>query len=75
MDATTLGTLIVGASGIVAAVVAYLGKRGENALNGHVSLIGDLQEERDRLDRKVTDLEAQVDRLRARITQQGGPPP
>lgn len=75
MDATSLGTLLVGAGAVAGAAVAYLGKKGETALNGHVSLIGDLQEERDRLDRKVTDLQAENTRLRALITQLGGTPP
>lgn len=75
MDATALGTLLVGVGAVVGAAVAYFGKRGETALNGYTSLTNELQEERDRLDRKVTDLQAEVDRLRAGITHQGGPPP
>lgn len=67
MDATSLGTLLVGAGAVVGAAVAYLGKKGETALSGHISLIGDLQEERDRLDRKVADLQAENERLRASI--------
>jgi cell division protein FtsB len=55
--------------------VAYLGKKGETALNGYTSLTNELQEERDRLDRKVTDLQAENTRLRAHITQLGGTPP
>ncbi|HEX5565415.1 MAG TPA: hypothetical protein VFY14_00470 [Streptomyces sp.] len=88
MDATTLGTLLVGAGGIVGAVVAFVGKRGENALTGYSSLTDNLQEERDRLDGKVTELLAQVTelnalraadqaeiaRLRARIIQLEGQP-
>lgn len=69
MDATALGTLLVGVGAVVGAAVAYLGKKGENALNGYTSLTNELQEERDRLDRKVLDLQAENDRLRA---QQGG---
>jgi phage host-nuclease inhibitor protein Gam len=75
LDATSLGTLLLGAGAVVGAAVAYFGKKGETALSGHISLIGDLQEERDRLDRKVTDLQAENERLRAHISQQGGPPP
>ncbi|MDX5564118.1 hypothetical protein PYK79_13280 [Streptomyces sp. ID05-04B] len=60
MDATTLGTLLVGVGAVVGAVVTYLGKRGETALTGYSSLTGDLQEERDRLDRKVTELNAEL---------------
>ncbi|WP_405909533.1 hypothetical protein OG742_37025 [Streptomyces sp. NBC_00828] len=41
MDATTLGSLLVGVGTAAAAVVAYIGKRGENAN----SLTDQLQEE------------------------------
>lgn len=88
MDATTLGSLLVGMGAVVGGVVAYLGKRGENAITGYSSLTGDLQEERDRLDAKVTDLNAKVAdltlqrdadqteiaRLRALINRPGGHP-
>ncbi|MEH0547275.1 hypothetical protein QA802_30580 [Streptomyces sp. B21-105] len=60
MDATTLGTLLVGVGAVVGAVVTYLGKRSETALTGYSSLTTDLQEERDRLDRKVTELNAEL---------------
>jgi cell division protein FtsB len=75
LDATSLGTLLVGAGAVAGAAVAYLGKKGETALNGYTSLTNELQEERDRLDRKVTDLQAENTRLRAHITQLGGTPP
>lgn len=88
MDATALGALLVGIGGVLGAAVAYLGKRGETALTGYTSLTGDLQEERDRLDRKVTDQavaladqfaqraadQAEIARLRATIIQLGGQP-
>lgn len=91
MDATTLttlGSLLVGVGAVVGGVVAYLGKRSENALTGYTSLTGDLQEERDRLDRKNTELntalaeqsalraadQAEIARLRALIIQLGGQP-
>ncbi|MEU6496457.1 hypothetical protein ABZ890_39775 [Streptomyces sp. NPDC046984] len=85
MDATTLGSLLVGVGAVVGGVVAYLGKRSENALTGYSSLTNDLQEERDRLDRKVNELvaeqntlraahQAELDRLRAIIIQLGGQP-
>ena len=57
MDATTIGGLIAAGAAIIGSVVAYLGKRGENALNGYSHLTGDLQEERDRLEKKVAELE------------------
>ena len=88
MDATTLGALITGAAVVIGAVVAYLGKRSENALTGYSSLTDNLQEERDRLDRQVTERDGrlaelaslraadqtEIARLRALITQLGGDP-
>lgn len=88
MDATTLGSLLVGVGAVVGGLVAYLGKRGENALSGYSSLTDNLQEERDRLDRKVAELlteraelcalraadQAEITRLRALIIQLGGNP-
>lgn len=88
MDATTLGSLLVGVGAVVGGLVAYLGKRGENALTGYSSLTDNLQEERDRLDRKVAELlteraelcalraadQAEITRLRALIIQLGGQP-
>jgi hypothetical protein len=88
LDATTLGSLLVGVGAVVGGLVAYLGKRGENALTGYSSLTNDLQEERDRLDRKVKELlaelaaqsalraadQAEIARLRAVIIQLGGQP-
>lgn len=58
MDATALGSLLVGIGAVVGGAVAYLGKRGETAVTAYSHLTGDLQEERDRLDRKVTELSA-----------------
>lgn len=91
MDAstlTTIGGLLMGIGAVVGGVLAYLGKRGENALTGYSALTGDLQEERDRLDRMVTDLnarlaeqsalraadQAELARLRAETTRPGGHP-
>lgn len=88
MDATTLGSLLVGVGAVVGGVVAYLGKRGENALTGYSSLTDNLQEERDRLDSKVTQMhqelaqaaisraadQAEIARLRDIITRLGGQP-
>lgn len=88
MDATTLGSLLVGVGAVVGGVVAYLGKRSENALTGYSSLTDNLQEERDRLDAKVTELhkelaelaslraadQAEIARLRAVIISLGGHP-
>jgi uncharacterized membrane-anchored protein YhcB (DUF1043 family) len=88
VDATTLGGLIAAGAALVGSVVAYLGKRGENALSGYSHLTGDLQEERDRLDRRVTELnahiaemaalraadQAELARLRALVIHLGGSP-
>ncbi|WP_329597752.1 hypothetical protein OIE43_18770 [Streptomyces pseudovenezuelae] len=86
MDVTTLGSLLLGVGAVVGGLMTYLGKRGENALTGYSSLTNDLQEERDRLDRKVNELnsklaeqaalraadQAEIARLRALIPP-GGP--
>lgn len=88
MDATTLGSLLAAVGAVVGGVVAYLGKRSENALTGYSSLTDNLQEERDRLDRKVNELnaslaeqaalraadQAEIARLRALIIHLGGHP-
>lgn len=88
MDATTLGAVIAGGAALIGSVVAYLGKRGENALSGYSHLTGDLQEERDRLEKKVTELErklteksercsgdqAEITRLRGIVISLGGIP-
>ncbi|WP_407553052.1 hypothetical protein QOM21_23820 [Streptomyces sp. Pv4-95] len=81
MDATALGSLLVGAGAVAGAAVAFLGKRGETALNGYSSLTDNLQEERDRLDRKVSEQaaeraadQAEIARLRALVTHLGGTP-
>ncbi|MFF8901656.1 hypothetical protein ACF082_29715 [Streptomyces lydicus] len=88
MDATTLGSVLALAGVLSGAVVAYLGKRSENALTGYSSLTDNLQEERDRLDRKMAEQalalaeqsalraadQAEIARLRALIIQLGGTP-
>lgn len=88
MDATTLGSLLVGIGAVVGGVVAFVGKRSENAITGFSSLTDNLQEERDRLDAKVTELhkelaeaaslraadQAEIARLRGIIINLGGQP-
>lgn len=88
MDATTLGSLLVGVGAVVGGVVAYLGKRGENALTGYSSLTNDLQEERDALKADRAELtaklaeqaalraadQAEITRLRGIIIHLGGTP-
>lgn len=65
MDAgtTLLGSLLACAGVLGAAVVAYLGKRGENALNGFSSLTDKLQSERDRLERQIAERDTRIDEL------------
>lgn len=65
MDATTLGSLLVGVGAVVGGVVAYLGKRSENAITGYSSLTNDLQEERDTLKAERTELNAKLAELSA----------
>ncbi|MFJ6386460.1 hypothetical protein ACIQJT_02505 [Streptomyces sp. NPDC091972] len=86
MDVTALGGLLLGVGAVVGGLLTYLGKRSENAITGYSSLTNDLQEERDRLDRKVNELnaklaeqaalraadQAEITRLRALIPP-GGP--
>ncbi|NSC21498.1 hypothetical protein FM076_09890 [Streptomyces albus subsp. chlorinus] len=81
MDATALGALLVGVGGLASAVVAAVGKRGENVITGYSSLTNDLQEERDALRLQLTELHAQraadqaeITRLRGIITTLGGDP-
>ncbi|MEU9285655.1 hypothetical protein AB0D57_13245 [Streptomyces sp. NPDC048275] len=65
MDAgtTLLGSLLACAGVLGAAIVAYLGKRGENALNGFSSLTDKLQYERDRLERQVVERDSRIEEL------------
>lgn len=71
MDATTIGSLLVGVGAVVGGLVAYLGKRSENALTGYSSLTDDLQEERQWYDGKVTELHTQLaDAARLRADDQ-----
>ncbi|TJZ55623.1 hypothetical protein FCH28_09805 [Streptomyces piniterrae] len=81
MDATTLGSLLVGVGAVVGGVVAFVGKRGENAITGYSSLTQDLQEERDALRLQLTEShslraadQAELIRLRALVIQLGGTP-
>ena len=67
MDVTTIGSLLVGVGAVVGGLVAYLGKKGENALTGYSSLTDNLQEERDRLDKKVTELTTTIGTMTATI--------
>ncbi|MBQ0852313.1 hypothetical protein ACFU9Y_09330 [Streptomyces sp. NPDC057621] len=65
MDAgtTLFGSLLACVGVLGAALVAYMGKRGENALNGFSSLTEKLQSERDRLERQIAERDSRIDEL------------
>ncbi|MBC9712790.1 hypothetical protein H9Y04_09415 [Streptomyces sp. TRM66268-LWL] len=65
MDAgtTLLGSTLACVGVLGAALVAYLGKRGENALTGYSSLTERLQAERDRLERQVAERDSRIAEL------------
>lgn len=69
MDATTLGGLIVGVASVAGAVVAYLGKRGENAVTGYSSLTDQLQEELTAKRAELTEKNAALTERDARIAE------
>lgn len=64
MDATTIGSLLLGVSAVVGGLVTYVGKRGENAITGYSSLTNDLQEERDALKTERDALRAERDAVK-----------
>lgn len=84
MDATTIGSLLLGVGAVVGGVVTYVGKRGENAL----LRFDQVQEERDRVDAKLAAAQAEIvtlqlqrnadlieiTRLQIKIIQLGGEP-
>ncbi len=65
MDATTLVSSLTGAAAVIGAVVAYLGKRSENALRGYTHLTDDLQEERAAQRQQNTELWQEITGLHA----------
>lgn len=69
MDATALGSLLVGVGAVLGAGVAYFGKRSETALTGYTSLTSDLRAERDGLKTEKAELTAQVSERDARIAE------
>ncbi|WP_371528364.1 hypothetical protein OG302_22240 [Streptomyces sp. NBC_01283] len=88
MDATTIGSLLVGVGAVVGGVVAYLGKRGENATTRWNTELDQIQEERNGLreqltardqkieqllEQRVTD-QVEIARLRVRVVEMGGDP-
>lgn len=69
MDATTLGSLLVGVSALVGAVVAYLGKRGETTVTGWNTFTDQLQEELAAKRTEVTEKNAALTERDARIAE------
>lgn len=70
MDATALGSLLVGVGALVGAAVAYLGKRGEIAVTGLAALTDQLQEERADQRQQIADLRQQLTDRDARLAEQ-----
>lgn len=88
MDAATIGALLALAGVLSGTVVAYLGKRGENATTRMNSEFDQIQEERDGLrkelgesntrisallEQRVTD-QVEIARLRVKVINLGGDP-
>lgn len=88
MDAATVGAVLALAGVMSGSVVAYLGKRGENATTRMNSELDQIQEERDKLreqlaarDQKIEGLleqrladQVEIARLRVQVVNLGGDP-
>lgn len=88
MDAATIGAVLALAGVLSGSVVAYLGKRGENATTRMNSELDQIQEERDKLreqltarDQKIEALleqrvadQVEIARLRVKVVNLGGDP-
>lgn len=88
MDATTIGAILALAGVMSGSVVAYLGKRGENATVRWNSEMDQIQEERDGLRKQVAEKETRITglleqrltdqvelaRLRVKVVELGGDP-
>lgn len=88
MDATTIGAILALAGVMSGSVVAYLGKRGENATTRMNSALDQIQEERDKLreqlaarDQKIEGLleqrvadQVEIARLGVKVVNLGGDP-
>ncbi|MER8158175.1 hypothetical protein [Streptomyces sp. NPDC094472] len=88
MDATTLGSVLALVGVLAGAVVAAIGKRGENANARMNSEMDQIQEERDGLRAQLTDRDKRINelleqrltdqvelaRLRVQIIEMGGQP-
>ncbi|KUN92024.1 hypothetical protein [Streptomyces caeruleatus] len=89
MDATTIGSVIALVGVLSGSVVAYLGKRGENATTRWNSELDQVQEERDKLREQLTARDQKIEQLleqriadreenallRIRLINMGGDPP
>ncbi|MEV1063365.1 hypothetical protein [Streptomyces sp. NPDC050263] len=88
MDATTLGAVLALVGVLSGSVVAYLGKRGENATVRWNAEMDQVQEERDGLRTQVAEKDARIAglleqrltdqvelaRLRVKVVELGGDP-
>lgn len=88
MDATTIGAVLALVGVLSGSVVAYLGKRGENATTRWTAEIDQIQEERDGLRKELTDRntriaelleqrltdQVEIARLRVKVVEMGGDP-
>jgi uncharacterized membrane-anchored protein YhcB (DUF1043 family) len=88
LDAATIGAVLALAGVLSGSVVAYLGKRGENATTRMNSEMDQIQEERDGLRKQLAERDSRVAellkqqgedyvtiaRLRAQVINMGGEP-
>ncbi|WP_425244862.1 hypothetical protein [Streptomyces sp. NEAU-NA10] len=88
MDATTLGAVLALVGVLSGSVVAYLGKRGENATTRWNAEMDQIQEERDGLRTQLADRDSRIAelleqrladqvelaRLRVKVVELGGDP-
>jgi uncharacterized membrane-anchored protein YhcB (DUF1043 family) len=89
LDATTIGAVLALIGVMSGSVVAYLGKRGENATTRWNSELDQVQEERDKLREQLTARDQRIEQLleqriadreenallRIRLINMGGDPP
>jgi chromosome segregation ATPase len=88
LDAATIGAALALTGVLSGSVVAYLGKRGENATTRMNSELGQIQEERDKLREQLTARDQKIEglleqrvanqtetaRLRVKVINLGGDP-
>jgi septal ring factor EnvC (AmiA/AmiB activator) len=63
LDATTIGSVIALVRVLSGSVVAYLGKRGENATTRWNAELDQVQEERDKLREQLTARDQKIEQL------------